>query len=119
MVGKDLGVCVMVEKILTFKKIESLGKRIFFFFEERDYSVIYNKEQKRFFCDCVNGSLYGVNDKQVCRHKQKCINFIEELKQRNPIYYYYLTNPSTKVIYHTTENVPKEQDYTGLYEEEQ
>lgn len=63
------------------KKIEIksifIGKSLCYVkFTNSESTLIINLRSGHLRCDCINGSLYGINNKQICKHK---VRFVKEL----------------------------------------
>ena len=58
---------------LTIKSVRVGNHKTYYEFKERDYIVSYNKIDQDLICTCKNGSLFGVNQIQICIHKVKAM----------------------------------------------
>jgi hypothetical protein len=67
-------------KDLKIEDIEESQGYIYYTWSNSDSTTIYNKTQNKIKCNCINGSLAGVNDKQVCYHKTRVL--VELYKQK-------------------------------------
>lgn len=66
---------------MKIAKIINGNNKIYFTFKDKEYTVIYYKDNKHLACDCYNGSNMGVNNVQICKHKKFIIeNYLKELK---------------------------------------
>lgn len=59
---------------LEFDRIEDLGSYIFCTFINSEATTTYHKLKGIITCTCFNGSNFGINNKQLCKHKAKLIN---------------------------------------------
>jgi hypothetical protein len=69
------------EKSLTIKKILTGVRNEYYYFKENDYVVRYNHDEQSIHCTCYNGSNFGVNNKQICKHKKYVLEYKKNGKQ--------------------------------------
>lgn len=73
-------------KIIKFKNVSSKGINKFNFRVKslnsgNFYDLKFDESKMpQVSCTCRNGSLYGVNDKQLCSHKKRVWSLIEDLR---------------------------------------
>ena len=72
-------------KIINFKNVSRKGITIFNFRVKSSsgsfYDLRFNESKyPQVSCTCPNGSLAGVNDKQLCHHKKRVHSLIEDLR---------------------------------------
>lgn len=57
-------------RVLSLNKISIGNRYLFFSFNENNYTVSFNKSNYWITCTCFHGSVIGVHNIKLCRHKK-------------------------------------------------
>ena len=55
---------------LSIRDYRVSNDKVYWSFNENDYTITYDKKTKQLACNCINGSNWGINNKQICKHKK-------------------------------------------------
>jgi len=60
--------------ILILKTIKEDKLNVYFYFNNNDNIVCINRYNLKIKCTCFHGSNFGINNKQLCKHKRFILN---------------------------------------------